>query len=981
MRPQRILLFLSRLSLTWRFAIAAAGVMAVVFAVSSWVQQRAIVDGTLHDARDDVQLIVAHRVAPRLTAVDLSAPFAGQRLDAFDVFVRDQLLGDDADRVLIVGRQGEILYSSQPDEIGRVLPAGSQRRAAFAGKGTADVASAADQRLSGSDGAPGKALEIYVPLRLSGAGGIDAIVGFYRPYAPLATRINDARRSAALGTAGGLAIVYLLLLGIVHGGGRTIERQRRELAQALVEQDRSDEAVRRQNAYLAALHETTFAVMQRRDLGDVLQTIVGRAAELLDAAHGYAYLLDGGGEAMVMTVATGIFNARVGSRVGYGVGMGGRIWKSGRPVVVENYGAWPGRVPDPLYDSVCASIGVPIVSGGRTVGALSLALDVPDRRFTSAEVAVLSQFAELAALALDNARLFEQAQQELEERRRAEGALAESAATFRLLFAANPHPMWVYDLYTYEFLEVNDAAIARYGYTRDEFLKMRITDMRPADEVHTLLESVGDDVPALEMAGQWRHRAKDGRLFDVEITSHRLEFGRREAALVVAQDVTERKRAERELRFLASHDPLTGLFNRRRFADELEQQLAQARRYGARGALLYIDLDQFKYVNDSLGHHAGDELLVSIARLLRYRLRETDILARLGGDEFAILLPHTDGDEARRLAEDLLDALRRHTVTLGGQTIGITASLGLALYPEHSDSASELLAYADLVMYQVKEQGRNGFGVYAPGDAQAQIAATLSWERRIREALADDCFVLYAQPILDLHSAARPRVSAYELLLRLRSEDGEVVLPGAFLDVAERSGLIRAIDRWVVRQAIGIVAAETAAGRRITLEVNLSGKSITDPELLPLIARELRASGIEPADLIFEITETAAIADIEEARRFIATLKELGCRFAIDDFGVGFSSFYYLKHLPVDYLKIDGSFVSNLPRDLVDQHLVRAIVEVARGLGKQTVAEFVGDDQTVRLLRQFGVDYAQGYHTGRPRPVADLLAAMDEAAA
>ena len=990
MRRQSLLLFLSRLSLTWRFAVATAGVMAVVFAVSVWAQTHAVQQGALLDAKSDVQRLAANRVLPRLTRADLAAPLRGERLDGFDAFVRDQILSDDAERVVIFDRAGRLLYSSETAEIGRVFPPDAGRRRALAGNSAAGATMGADAYQVGRlPGAP-PLLEIDVPLVLPGATEIGAVFGVYRPYAPLAARIDAARRSTELALAIGLAIVYLLLIPIVNGDGRTIERQRRELEQGLAEQERTDEAVRQQNAYLAALHEATFAVMQRRELADVLHTIVVRAAALLNTSHGYASLLDADGQAMVMAVATGVFSARVGAGVAYGEGMGGRVWKARRPVVIEDYATWAGRLTAAAYDHVHAAAGVPIVSGGQPVGVLSLALGEPGRRFTSVEVAVLSQFAELASLALDNARLLEQTQQELEERRHAEAALVESTATFRLLFAANPHPMWVYDLESFEILEVNEAAIAHYGYTRAEFLQMRIGDLCD-DDVQSLLAPAGEEAPALEASGPWRHCTRDGRQLDVEIISHALEFGRRAAALVVAQDVTERKRTERELVFLASHDPLTGLFNRRRFAEELEEQLVQARRHGTAGALLYIDLDQFKYINDTLGHHAGDELLVSVGRVLRQRLRASDILARLGGDEFAILLPHTAESEATRLAEELLDALRHHTIPLGGQAVGTTASIGLVLYPRHSDSASELLAYADLVMYQVKEEGRNGFGVYVPGDAQAQIAATLTWERRIREALATDCFVLYAQPILDLrgdvpHGAAATvasvaSVASYELLLRLHTEAGEVVLPGAFLDVAERSGLIRAIDRWVVRQAIGIIAAETAAGRQITLEVNLSGKSITDPELLPLIARELHQSGIDPADLVFEITETAAIADIDEARRFITTLKQLGCRFAIDDFGVGFSSFYYLKHLPVDYLKIDGSFVSNLARDLVDQHLVKAIVEVARGLGKQTIAEFVGDDQTVRLLRQFGVDFAQGYHTGRPRPVAEWLGSPHEAAA
>jgi diguanylate cyclase (GGDEF)-like protein len=391
-----------------------------------------------------------------------------------------------------------------------------------------------------------------------------------------------------------------------------------------------------------------------------------------------------------------------------------------------------------------------------------------------------------------------------------------------------------------------------------------------------------------------------------------------------------------------------------------------------------MDLDTFKDVNDSRGHHAGDELLSALARLLRERLRATDVVARLGGDEFAILLPHIDAEQAQAVAADLLDAIRNHTFAVGGAPLRITASIGIAVFPDQAGSAGEYLSRADLAMYRAKDEGRDRACLFTPdGDWQAQIESRIGWHQRVREALEKDRFVLHAQPIMDL---ADGRISQYELLLRLDGGGGEFVLPGVFLDIAERSGLIQEIDRWVVRRAIRLIAEYRSVAKEVRLEVNVSAKAFADQELLQLIQRELIATRIDPASLILEVTETAAISNIDGAQQFVRTLKTLGCGFALDDFGVGFSSFSHLKHLPVDYLKIDGSFIRDLARNTVDQHLVQAMVGVARGLGKRTIAEFVGDDDTLQLLRGYGVDFAQGYFLGRPAPLHDVLSAAEQAA-
>jgi len=320
--------------------------------------------------------------------------------------------------------------------------------------------------------------------------------------------------------------------------------------------------------------------------------------------------------------------------------------------------------------------------------------------------------------------------------------------------------------------------------------------------------------------------------------------------------------------------------------------------------------------------------------------------------------------------------LRRRPRDAGGQPVSITASIGVALFPAHGETLEALLVHADQAMYQAKAHGRNVVAIYQPdADFSAQVQRRLTSERLIRQALEQNGFVLYAQPILDLATGHIPH---YELLLRMLDAGGDLLPPAAFLDVAERFGLIHQIDRWVVRQAIGLMARLEQEGQQICLEVNLSARALTDAELLVLLRRELAATGIDPHRLVFEITETAAIADIDAAMAFVHEMKALGCRFALDDFGAGFSSFDRLKRLPVDYLKLDGSFIRNLPSDEEDRHLVKAMVDVARGLGKRTIAEFVENGETLEKLQESGVDYAQGYHVGRPRPISEIWPQVGE---
>lgn len=424
----------------------------------------------------------------------------------------------------------------------------------------------------------------------------------------------------------------------------------------------------------------------------------------------------------------------------------------------------------------------------------------------------------------------------------------------------------------------------------------------------------------------------------------------------------------RQLEQLANYDSLTGLFNRRRFREELDRVVAAALKRGTSGALFFLDLDGFKYINDSLGHQAGDELLKGVAQLLKANVRGRDTVCRLGGDEFAVILPEATREEAVAVANRILEAARRHKIVYNGHQMKVTPSIGIVLFPEHGVHSEELISHADVAMYQVKESGRNGIHVFTPENAEIGVTK-LAWEKRIRDALENDGFVLYAQPIVQVSTR---QVAMYELLLRMAGEGGEMIAPRAFLSVAERFGLIQEIDRWVVRKAIQLVA-KYRRSRQFALAVNISGKSLADPELLPLIRRELRITGIDPRQIVLEITETAAIHDVARAAQFINTLRHEGFRFAVDDFGTGYSTFAYLKQLNVDFLKIDGNFIRDLSRDERDRLFVSSLVRIAKGFGMETVVEFVDNAETFAMLKKLGVDYAQGYYLGRPAPLAQVL--------
>lgn len=475
------------------------------------------------------------------------------------------------------------------------------------------------------------------------------------------------------------------------------------------------------------------------------------------------------------------------------------------------------------------------------------------------------------------------------------------------------------------------------------------------------------------------HVSLRGRTFAAHFAPLRAPDGSPSGMICVATDVSEREEFQTELLRLANDDPLTGLFNRRRFEEELERAYAEARRHNARGAVLFLDLDRFKDVNDSRGHRAGDDVLRGVAALLRGHLRESDIAARLGGDEFALVLPRTEIFAAYMTAQRLVSAISDHPFVAGGAPARVTASIGVAEFPLPGEHSPDAPRRADIAMYEAKDGGRNRVCVYDASEGASERAETrIGWHERVQRAFEEQQFVLFGQPIVDIPTG---RVTQYELLLRMIDAEGNVVTPGAFLGVAERSGLIERIDRWVIGEAARVIRRAQRRGVDVRVQINLSSRALLQPELLDALRSEIVDAGIAPSALIIELTETSMVANIDDAVDFLAALKAIGFGVALDDFGVGFSSFSNLKHLPVDYLKIDGSFIRDLARDTTDQQLVRAIVQVARALDMRTIAEFVEDAESLELLRAYGVDFAQGYHMGEPRPFGELVdAAMRRAA-
>ena len=554
--------------------------------------------------------------------------------------------------------------------------------------------------------------------------------------------------------------------------------------------------------------------------------------------------------------------------------------------------------------------------------------------------------------------------QDISRRKAQEAELREVTQRFEGAFEHAPIGMGIVTI-DGRWLRVNRALCSLTGYGEAELLSRNIEDLTHPDDVDASLQALGDLLAGVEVNWECEQRylRKDGGVVVVSLSASVVEDTQGELQHLIMQirDVTERKRLEARLVHLADHDPLTELYNRRRFEVELDSQLRLARRYGDTAALLMLDLDHFKYVNDSLGHTVGDRVIAHVGALLPHRLRDTDVVARLGGDEFAVILPRVDPGHAAYVADTLVRQIEENPFVHAGHSYRLSASVGVSMLTAETASAEDALVTADVALYDAKQHGRNRVALFSP-DRREDVLEGLTWSQRLREALATDGFELHAQPIVNLRTG---ETVMQELLVRMRSENGTLIAPGQFLGPAARFGYMPAIDKWVIAQAVKLLAA--VPGRRLT--VNLAAQTIAEARLVDYITEQIVLTGADPHDLIFELSEADLIANLDLARDTCERLQRLGCAIALDDFGSGFSGFSYLKAFSVDLLKIDGQFIREVGTNEVDRLVVRAILDVARGMKLPTVAEFVSDGAVAQHCRELGATYGQGFYLARPRPL------------
>lgn len=478
----------------------------------------------------------------------------------------------------------------------------------------------------------------------------------------------------------------------------------------------------------------------------------------------------------------------------------------------------------------------------------------------------------------------------------------------------------------------------------------------------------------------------DGTPIHVEETIYPLNInGQHEGAVIAFRDISVRKLLEEELKWQVNHDSLTKLLNRKYLEDSLEEELNRLSRSDDLSALLYIDLDRFKYINDTIGHTAGDQLLVELSDLLHTRLRRSDLLARIGGDEFGVLLREVDIEKMQTLCENIHSLLSGYTFNFLGRSYKVHASIGAAIIDATSKSAGEVLANADIACAIAKSKGRNQTHIYsAEQDEKASMDMELGWSVRLQQALDNDQFVLHYQPIIDLASIEiesldvdadncwdqiqnfrQPdEMQIYEVLLRLKGSNGDLISPTAFLPTAERFNLMPRIDAWVVKNALEVL--NRLNNRNIQFSINLSGQSLHTETLVNLLRDSIEQSQLDTQQILLEITESCAIYDNKSAKCFIRDIMQLGCSFALDDFGSGYSSFAYLKNLPVDVIKIDGTFIKDMLNDPMDMAIVTSINNIAHSLGKKTIAEFVENLEILKQLKAIGLDYVQGNYISLP---------------
>jgi diguanylate cyclase (GGDEF)-like protein/PAS domain S-box-containing protein len=569
-----------------------------------------------------------------------------------------------------------------------------------------------------------------------------------------------------------------------------------------------------------------------------------------------------------------------------------------------------------------------------------------------------------------------QLRRDLSEREIAEKALFEEKERLRVTLSCIGDAVITTDV-AGKVTYLNPVAESMTGWSAQEAFGLplpevfQIVNAQTNEPVSNPIEKVLRDKEKTSLTPHTLLVQREGKTFPIEDSAAPIQdqHGEIMGAVLVFHDVTHAQKMALEMTYQATHDALTGLINRREFERRLEHALQTGKQDKKEHSLLYLDLDQFKVVNDTCGHTAGDELLKQLTGVLQAKLRSGDTLARLGGDEFGVLLESCPTGPALRIADLLRQTVHEFRFTWDGKIFPLGASIGLVTFSDGEETLSDILRMADAVCFLAKDNGRNRVQVYTAEDKSlAKRRGEMGWVGRIQKALEEQRFVLYTQKILQLSDNSESG-EHYEVLLRMKDEDGILVPPMAFIPAAERYGLMPELDRWVIATSFAQYAGRHPDGSPLgTCSINLSGTSICDESLYEFLVEQFDLHKVPPAGICFEITETSAIANLIQANILIGKLKDLGCRLSLDDFGSGMSSFSYLKHLPVDYLKIDGGFIKDMINDPIDRAMVEAINNIGHVMNIETIAEFVENDSTLEALRGIGVDFAQGYGIERPRP-------------
>ena len=777
---------------------------------------------------------------------------------------------------------------------------------------------------------------------------------------PGATVMIEARVRHKDGTWRWLAITYTNLLN--EPDVRAIVANNRDIT----ERELADRQARRQHAYLAALHEVSLGLMHRLNVADLLNTIVRRAGELLETAHGFIDLVSEDGMTLEFMTGSGVYSAAADMKpISPGEGIAGTVWQTGEPLLIEDYPNWPMRRPWPYTDTTQSVMGVPLISHDRVIGVLALAYSERGRAFDAAAVETLTRFAQLAAIALDNARLYDAAQVEIRERREAEAALRSSEERYRQMFENHQAVQLLIDPATGAIVDANPAACAFYGYAREELRGKSLDAINGSTEAELVAAlrsaSAGEGITFLS-----QHQLASGDIRDVEVRSGPIESEGRQLLFSIVHDITERKQAEEQLLHHALHDALTRLPNRALFMDRLHHALARAkRRPDDRFAVLFVDFDRFKNVNDSFGHLEGDRLLQEVGRRIGAALDPTATVARLGGDEFAILIEEIAGVADATRAAERIQAAFASPVVIRGQKIFTTASIGIAVSQPTYRRPEEILRDADTAMYRAKAQGRAQSVVF-DRTMHAKVVARLQLENDLRRTIDREEFQVHYQPIVAL---ATGETVGFEALLRWQHPSLGFVTPEEFIPLAEETGLIVALDRWVLRHGcedlrrwMDLAPQSTS----LSMNVNISGKHLIQPDFLEALTQIVAETGISPSHLTLELTESALVEHAEAASAVLGDLRALGVHVALDDFGMGYSSLNYLRRFPVETLKIDRSFVGARDGTLENAEIVRAIIGLAHNLGIGVVAEGVETETQRAMLAGFDCDAAQGYYFSPP---------------